>query len=101
MRPSVILGYVLVLATSQLLGQATQKPPVHPAPQDAAHAQTADKSQNGGEDGQRVFQQNCARCHNAPSGFPPSISGTVAHHMRVRANLSEKEYKALLSFFNP
>lgn len=50
--------------------------------------------------GQKVFRQNCARCHNPPEGFPPSISGTVALHMRVRANLSEPDYKSLLMYLN-
>ena len=51
--------------------------------------------------GQQVFKQNCYRCHQEPQGFPPSISGTVAQHMRVRAGLSDEDYKALLKFFNP
>jgi mono/diheme cytochrome c family protein len=51
--------------------------------------------------GQRVFEQNCARCHNAPEGFPASITGTIVRHMRVRASLSEEEEKELLHFFNP
>jgi len=53
------------------------------------------------ERGQQVFNQNCARCHNAPEGFSPNISGTITRHMRVRAGLSEEDYKALLRFFNP
>jgi cytochrome c5 len=51
--------------------------------------------------GQKVFEQNCSRCHNPPEGFSPRISGTVALHMRVRANLSAEDYKALLHFLNP
>jgi cytochrome c5 len=52
-------------------------------------------------DGQVVFEQNCSRCHNAPQGFSPRISGTVVRHMRVRAGLSAEDEKALLRFFNP
>jgi cytochrome c5 len=52
-------------------------------------------------DGQQVFDQNCARCHNAPEGFSPRISGTVARHMRVRAGLSAEDEKVLLRFLNP
>jgi cytochrome c5 len=52
-------------------------------------------------DGQQVFEQNCSRCHNAPQGFSPRISGTVVRHMRVRAGLSAEDEKALLRFFNP
>lgn len=51
--------------------------------------------------GQRVFEQNCSRCHNAPEGFSSNISGTIAMHMRARANLSETDYKALRRFLNP
>jgi cytochrome c5 len=53
------------------------------------------------DDGERVFKQNCSRCHAAPEGFPPSISGTIVRHMRVRAGLSQRDEKALLRFFNP
>lgn len=51
--------------------------------------------------GQQVFNQNCARCHNAPEGFSPRISGTVAKHMRIRAGLNDADYRALLKFLNP
>jgi cytochrome c5 len=51
--------------------------------------------------GQRVFQQNCARCHSAPENLGPSVSGAVARHMRVRANLSDADFRALLHFLNP
>lgn len=50
--------------------------------------------------GQQVFERNCSRCHNAPQGFSSNISGTIAMHMRVRAGLSEDDYKALLRFLN-
>jgi cytochrome c5 len=52
-------------------------------------------------DGDVVFQQHCSRCHNAPEGFSPRISGTIVRHMRIRASLSEREEQALLRFFNP
>jgi mono/diheme cytochrome c family protein len=51
--------------------------------------------------GQKLFQQNCARCHEAPQSFPPQISGTVLRHMRVRASLSAADEKALMEFMNP
>jgi cytochrome c5 len=52
-------------------------------------------------DGDRVFKQNCSRCHNAPQSFPPQISGTVIRHMRVRASLSREDEQTLLKFLNP
>jgi len=51
--------------------------------------------------GQQAFEQNCSRCHNPPQGFSPHISGTIAMHMRVRANLSNEDYRALRRFLNP
>lgn len=50
--------------------------------------------------GQKVFEQNCSRCHNAPQGFPAQISGTILRHMRVRASLSAADEKAVLRFMN-
>jgi cytochrome c5 len=52
-------------------------------------------------EGERIFQQHCSRCHNAPEGFSPRISGTIARHMRVRASLSKHEEEELLRFLNP
>lgn len=90
----VMLG-CLALAATAVTGQI-KGPPQHqpPLPTKAVHAINPDR-------GQQVFSQNCSRCHNAPEGFSPSISGTIARHMRVRANLSEADYKALLRFLNP
>jgi mono/diheme cytochrome c family protein len=51
--------------------------------------------------GQRKFNQNCSRCHKAPQGFPPQISGTILRHMRVRASLSQQDEQEILRFLNP
>ncbi len=51
--------------------------------------------------GERVFKQNCARCHEAPQSFPPQVAGTILRHMRVRASLSAQDEKAVLEFMNP
>jgi cytochrome c5 len=52
-------------------------------------------------EGERIFAQNCSRCHNAPDGFSPHISATVIRHMRVRAQLSQHDEQELLRFLNP
>lgn len=88
---------LLLLAATAAMGQTksspTQQPKSKISPK-VVHAINLDR-------GQQVFNQNCSRCHNAPEGFSPSISGTIARHMRVRANLSDADYKALLRFLNP
>jgi cytochrome c5 len=70
---------------------AGQNEPQHPSQRQGPQA----------DEGQRVFQQNCSRCHNAPEAFPPSLTGTIVRHMRVRANLSRHDEKVLLDFLNP
>jgi len=52
-------------------------------------------------EGERAFRQNCSRCHDAPESFPPQISATIVRHMRVRANLSREDERAILKFLNP
>jgi len=75
--------------TTSATGAEAQKPKASPH-----------KSSYGSE-GERVFAQNCSRCHTAPDGFSPHISGTVVLHMRVRASLSQHDEQELLRFFNP
>jgi len=67
-----------------------------PTKKDSAPAKQQQQSE-----GERVFTQNCSRCHNAPDSFSPHISGTIVMHMRVRASLSEHDVRELLHFLNP
>jgi len=69
-----------------------------PSPQPVKKA-TIQNSQAG--DGAKKFDENCSRCHAAPEGFSPRISGTIVRHMRVRASLSKKDTEAILKFLNP
>ncbi len=50
--------------------------------------------------GGQVFDMYCSYCHNAPSlaERPYSQFRNVAAHMRVRANLTGKEYAKLMEF---
>lgn len=61
----------------------------------------AHSSKTPEDEGQHIFETQCSRCHNAPEGFSPRISGTIVRHMRVRASLSQREEQVLLHFFNP
>ena len=85
---------VLAAATLSAAGQGASKPPQPKQPR------PRQSNQSGEALGQQVFSQNCSRCHKAPEGIPSSISGTVALHMRIRAGLSEKDYRHLLAFLN-
>jgi mono/diheme cytochrome c family protein len=92
----IILGGVMsCMVALPLLAQNPQAASVKPA--STAPTKTAAEGQGG----QKVFEQNCSRCHESPKGFSSRVSGTVSHHMQARANLSKAELDALLRFFNP
>ena len=50
--------------------------------------------------GAQLWGENCARCHNmrSPSERSDKEWDTIAFHMRVRANLTTEEHKAILEF---
>ena len=96
----LILAFAALLSTPLESQDASHKPsPQTPAAGKQAPAASAPKPHDN--EGQRVFEQNCSRCHNAPEGFSPSISGTVVRHMRVRAALSRHDEEELMRFLNP
>lgn len=84
------------LATAGAVGQMRGEPQHHPPTASTKQVHSVNPKR-----GQQVFNQNCSRCHNAPDGFSPRISGTIAMHMRARANLSAADYQALVRFLNP
>jgi len=67
-----------------------------PSPAQAGDCECYEDSLTGGQ----VFEMYCAYCHNAPSlaERPFSQYQNVAAHMRVRANLTGKEYDKLMEF---
>ena len=79
---------------------AAGQAPTRSAPH-AKQNNTVSSTKQGTERGQWVFEHNCMRCHTSPDGLSPHIAQTVAMHMRVRANLSEADYKELMRFLNP
>jgi cytochrome c5 len=99
----VALALALVVLAPRL-SQATKQDKPAAAQQSTAKSVAAVQNppahENEGE-GERIFAQNCSRCHNAPDGFSSRISGTVLGHMRVRASLSKHDEEELLRFFNP
>ena len=93
-----IMLFALVLGTASTITQAQEAP--KPSQSNASTSNSNSKPADS-DRGQQVFAQNCSRCHNAPEGFSPRISGTIARHMRIRAGLSDEDYKALRHFLNP
>ena len=73
-------------------GNGTSAPPKPPAKSQPATTE---------DQGEKKFQQNCNRCHNAPQELSPRITGTILLHMRVRASLSEADERAILRYLAP
>jgi len=96
---TIVLSVVFAPLSAALRAQS----PAAPQTAHAAKKQTVakHKSHQPGDEGERIFEQNCSRCHTAPEGFSPRISGTIVHHMRVRASLSQHDQQELLRFLNP
>ena len=49
-------------------------------------------------DGEAVYKTNCTRCHNSPPSMNERQTRVVVSHMRVRANLTEVDAKAVLQY---
>lgn len=99
LRTTVITTALVLLSVTLVAAGEPAQSSTASKPKQAATQQSS--SQSDSEQGQLVFHQNCSRCHKAPEAIRPSISGTVALHMRIRAGLSEKDYRRLLAFLNP
>ena len=89
----------LVLAGALPASSTPKGAPKDPKP--AAHRSGGPHTLRQEDDGETKFKQNCSRCHEAPQGFSPRISGTILRHMRVRASLSAEDEREILHFLNP
>lgn len=100
---STLFVVSLVFASALAYAQPdAQAPTPSVTPVAAASASATAKPVHPAQDpGDRVYQANCARCHNAPETLSPRISPTIVMHMRVRANLSAKDQELLLKYLAP
>jgi len=99
MRVKQVFVALAVVAAMPAFPQAATSatpPATQTAPKPTAHAAAKPLSE-----GDRIFQQQCSRCHTAPEGFSPHISGTILMHMRARASFSKHDEEELLRFLNP
>ncbi len=67
----------------------------------SAPESSKDESQRSqGQGGAQLWAQSCARCHDvrSPDLHSEREWDLIMHHMRVRANLTAKEYEAIREF---
>jgi len=66
-----------------------------------------DKSSSGvsndsyrGLSGEELWSNNCMRCHNIrpPTMYSDAQWGVIVHHMRLRANITGQEQRAIVEF---
>ena len=96
MRSQWLLALVVCgLCCAAVVAAAGQ---VAPAASGAPHPQSTAAVASPGE---KVFMDNCSRCHIPPMTLSPRITGTVVAHMRVRARLSRSDEKLLLQYLAP
>jgi nitrate/TMAO reductase-like tetraheme cytochrome c subunit len=50
--------------------------------------------------GEELWSNNCQRCHNLqpPTMYSPAQWDIIVHHMRVRANLTGADQRAIVEF---
>jgi hypothetical protein len=99
----VVLGGLVTVAgcyhTSVDTSEYAQGPAPRRIPSPARAAQDCGTYEDRLTGGQ-VFTMYCSYCHNAPSLAERNFANfkNVASHMRVRANLTGKEYAKLMEF---
>lgn len=68
---------------------------------DQNNAKPAQSKAVAKNEGERLFQINCGRCHRVPEQISPKIAGSIVRHMRVRAMLSAEDEKQILKYLAP
>jgi cytochrome c5 len=65
---------------------------------DSSSSDTADSSMQ--LSGQELWSNNCQRCHNIrpPKMYSNAQWDVIVHHMRVRANITGAEQRAIADF---
>ena len=90
----LLLAGVLALA---MAGCSVREPSQEIATQVGPALQTAVPVPKGGA---QVWADNCMRCHNIRplTSYSNTQWEVVVHHMRVRANLTAQEHRAVVEF---
>jgi cytochrome c5 len=86
------------LASAESQGQQAQSQGQQSqSPKSSSPVHTAASS----SEGEKRFQENCGRCHQAPQELSPREVKAVVRHMRVRAMLSAEDEQLILKYLAP
>lgn len=91
-----ILGALLVLLISTTLFAE----PKGNGKADTASSNAASSDSYMGLTGEELWSNNCLRCHNIrpPTMYSDAQWDVIVHHMRLRANITGQEQRAIVAF---
>jgi cytochrome c5 len=90
---SIILFAVFLSAAAK--NSSSQQQP------DGQTLSTAKPAATEGEEGEKLFQTQCGRCHAIPEDLSPREARAVIRQMRVRANLTAADERLILKYLAP
>jgi hypothetical protein len=81
---SVLVGFVLLFASTTL----------------SLFAEPKANDSYMGLSGEELWSNNCLRCHNIrpPTMYSDAQWDVIVHHMRLRANITGQEQRAIVEF---
>jgi cytochrome c5 len=71
------------------------------APENKTQPAARQPKQGVNNQGEKLFQTHCGRCHNPPDDISPREARAVIRQMRVRAMLSAEDEKQILQYLAP
>lgn len=92
--------FVLALTVGSTLS-AARNPASKTAPAAAAanpQETVAERTGPAGVDPDKTYKAHCSSCHVEPRRYSDRANVTILRHMRVRANLTAEEEKAVLRY---
>ena len=97
MNRSALAGLTLLLASATLTLLAEPEANYRG---DNKSSNTNSNDSYMGLSGEELWSNNCMRCHNIrpPTMYSEAQWDVIVHHMRVRANITGQEQRAIVEF---
>jgi cytochrome c5 len=94
---SLLIAWVLLIVVSAGWDAFAGSKAARETPNESSSAVSSESSQLSG---QELWSNNCQRCHNmrSPAMYTDAQWDVIVHHMRVRANITGAEQRAIADF---
>jgi cytochrome c5 len=93
-RSACIVLFSFVLSAAARNSRSQQQP-------GGQNLSAAKPTATEGEEGEKLFQTQCGRCHALPEDLSPREAKAVIRQMRVRANLTAADERLILKYLAP